>query len=87
MGLGKLPKALKKNPRVFDDVDGLMNVPDSVKNLPASGVKVNIGDGFAEGARGIRKATSKSKTLRGIGRKEGQQLTKRAKKPGTRLRI
>ena len=75
----------RKLPKPFNDPStGLMNVPKSVKNLSASGVKLNIDDGFKAGRRGIKSVTKKNVTLRGLGRKEGRQLTARSRKRATR---
>lgn len=83
----KLPKALSKNPKPFVDTSaGLMNVPSSVRKLPASGVQVP-GGAFAQGTKAIRKLSSKRTTFRGIGKKEGQRLTKIGSKRASRLKI
>ena len=80
-----LPKALTKTPKPFRDTSGLMNVPSSISRLPASGVKVPKG-ALRQGGKAIRQLSSKRTTLRGIGKKEGQRLSKRAGKRASRLR-
>ena len=78
----RLPKALSKNPKVFNDPStGLMNVPGSVGNLPASGVDFTVG-GTVKGAN-MRKGNG-SKGFK-AGKKEGMRLTKIGSKRASRI--
>lgn len=73
----KLPKALEKNPKPFVDVSsGLMNVPDSVSKLPASGVDFSVGGTVPTGR--LRRSNGKKGFKEG--KKEGKRLSMVGKK-------
>lgn len=85
MGLNKVPKAFSKTPNPLRDTStGIMNVPKSVRELPASGVDIRFSDGLKAGERGLRRVTSKRTTFRKLGRKEGENLSSYGSKKALR---
>jgi len=76
----KLPKALTSNPKPFVDISaGLMNVPKSMGDLPASGVDFTVG--------GTVKARKNGNGKKGFkeGKREGQRLTKLSRKRASKV--
>ena len=88
--LGGKSKAFSKNPKTGLKDLGMFNVPDAVVKTPADGVGfqfgsgVTVGDGFAEGGKGINRLSSKKSTFAGLGTKEGKRLAMSGKKTFTK---
>lgn len=89
--LGGKGKVFSKNPKTGLKDLGMFNVPDAVIKTPADGVDgfqfgagVQVGDGFQEGGKGIKRLSSKKSTFAGLGTKEGKRLAMSGKKTFTK---
>lgn len=80
----KLPRALSKNPKVFNEEStGLMNVPSSIAKLPASGVDMSVGGTIrGSGITGSKKANGRGFKA---GKKEARRLTSISGKRASRI--